>query len=130
MIPLTKRACRQVIKQQRLRITELETQVADLAAQVARLLKNSSTSSKPPSSDIVKPPKPPGPKGGKRHIGGQPGHPRHQREPFAPEQIDRVEKHILHECPDCGGMVRPAAAPARVIQQAELIGRPVEIVEH
>ena len=130
MTPLTKRACRQVIKQQRLRITELETQVADLAAQVARLLKNSSTSSKPPSSDIVKPPKPPGPKGGKRHIGGQPGHPPHQREPFAPEQIDRVEKHILHECPDCGGMVRPAAAPARVIQQAELIERPVEIVEH
>ena len=127
MIPLTKRACRQVIKQQCRRIAELETQVADLAAQVARLLKNSSTSSKPPSSDIVKPP---GPKGGKRHIGGQPGHPRHQREPFAPEQIDRVEKHILHECPDCGGMVRPAAAPARVIQQAELIGRPVEIVEH
>ncbi|MCY2953393.1 MAG: hypothetical protein NTU53_15660 [Planctomycetota bacterium] len=86
MIPLTKRACRQVIKQQRWRITELETQVADLAAKLAqrdaviarleqqvadlsaqmvRLLKNSSTSSKPPSSDIVKPPKPPGPKGGK-----------------------------------------------------------------
>jgi len=151
MIPLTKRAGRQVLKQQRRRISELETQVADLAAkraqqdaviarlpqqaadlsaQVARLLKNSSTSSKPPSSDLVKPPKPPGPKGGKRQIGGQPGHPPHQQEPFAPEQIDRVEKHILHECPDCGGMVRPAAAPARVIQQAELIGRPVEIVEH
>jgi len=130
MIPLTKRAGRQVIKRQPRRITKLATQVADLSAQlaqrdaaiarlqqqvadlsaqVARLLKNSSTSSKPPSSDIVKPPPPPGPNGGKRHIGGQPGHPRHLREPFAPEQIDRVEKHILHECPDCGGTVSPAA---------------------
>jgi hypothetical protein len=36
MIPLTKRAGRHVIKQQRRRITELETQVADLGAQVAQ----------------------------------------------------------------------------------------------
>jgi len=36
MFPLTKRAARQVIKQQRRRITELETQVADLGAQVAQ----------------------------------------------------------------------------------------------
>jgi len=36
MFPLTKRACRQVIKQQRRRITELATQVADLAAQLAQ----------------------------------------------------------------------------------------------
>jgi transposase len=112
------------------RIAELEARVAELSAQVARLLKNSSTSSKPPSSDIVKPPKPPGPKGGKRHIGGQPGHPRHLREPFTPEQIDRVEKHDLKECPGCGGKLKPAATPARVIQQIELVQRPVEVVEH
>ena len=128
--PTHKTSGRQVIKRQPRRITELETQVADpaaqlaqqdaviarlqqqvadLSAQVARLLKNSSTSSKPPSSDIVKPPKAPGPNGGKRHISGRPGHWRHQWEPFAPEQIERVEKHILQECPDCGGTVSPAA---------------------
>jgi len=111
MIPLTKRACRQVIKQQRRRITELETQVAnltaqlaqrdaviarleqqvaDLSAQVARLSKNSSNSSKPPSSDIVKPPKASGSKGGKRRLGGQPGHARHERQPFSPEEVDEV----------------------------------------
>jgi transposase len=112
------------------RVSELLARVAKLTEQVAKLSKNSSNSSKPPSSDIVKPPKPPGPKGGKRPIGGQPGHPRHQREPFTPDQIDRVVKHDLKQCPDCGGPVRPAAAPARVLQQAELIERPVEIVEH
>ena len=128
-------ACKEQAYQQR--IAELEKtvreqaeQIERLTAQVARLLKNSSTSSKPPSSDIVKPPKPSGPKGGKRHIGGQPGHPRHLREPFTPEQVDRVEKHDLQECPDCGGEVRPAARPARVIQQVELIPKLVEVVEN
>jgi hypothetical protein len=71
------------------RIADLEKKVAELTATVARLLKNSSDSSKPPSSDIVKPPKPSGPKGGKCRIGGQQGHPRHQRPPFTPEQIGR-----------------------------------------
>jgi transposase len=103
--------------------------VAALEAQVARLQKNSSNSSKPPSSDIVKPPRPPGRKGGGK-IGGQPGHARHEREPFTPEQIDRVETYPLPECPDCGGRVRPCAAPPRVLQQIELCPRPVEVVEH
>ena len=40
------------------RIAELERQVAQLVEQVAKLCKNSSNSSKLPSSDIVKPPKP------------------------------------------------------------------------
>jgi ribosomal protein L29 len=36
------------------RCKELEKQLAELKAEVARLKKDSSTSSKPPSSDIVK----------------------------------------------------------------------------
>ena len=118
------------------RIAELEQQVAaltaqveQLTAQIARLLKNSATSSKPPSSDIVKPPKPPTPPGGGK-IGGQPGHPRHQRQPFAPEQIDRVEKYTLNQCPGCGGELTAATVVPRVIQQIELVPRPVEVVEH
>ena len=83
------------------RIAELEAQVVDLKAQVARLaeqvaklLKNSSNSSKPPSSDIVKPPKPPAPRGNtKRQIGGQPGHPKHDREPFGPQELDDTRQY-------------------------------------
>lgn len=56
------------------RIDRLESHVAQLQDEVARLKKNSSNSSKPPSSDIVKPKGPNGRKG-KRKIGGQPGHP-------------------------------------------------------
>ena len=125
----TEQAYQQRIAELEKQVAQLRAQVEQLTAQVARLLKNSSTSSKPPSSDLVKPPKPPTPPGGGK-IGGQPGHPRHPREPFTPDQIDRVESHELQECPDCGGRVRPAAAPARVIQQVELIPRPVEVVEH
>src|ERR1700719_4698246 len=88
------------------RIAELEQRVVELEAENAGLKKNSSNSSKPPSSDIVKPPKPPGPQGGKRHIGGQPGHERHLRDPFTLAQIDRVESHTLQVCPACGGRMR------------------------
>ncbi len=53
----------------------LQERVKELESLVARLLKNSTTSSKPPSSDIVNPPKPKPKKGsrGKRKAGGQPG---------------------------------------------------------
>jgi len=70
-------------------INSLTEQVKRLESEVARLKKNSSNSSKPPSSDIVKPPrsKPKG-KAKKNKQGGQKGHPRHQREIFLPEQVD------------------------------------------
>ena len=133
----TEAAYLQIIEQQSRRTIELEADVlqlkalvSDLQGQVARLSKNSSTSSKPPSSDIVKPPKPPAPKGGGK-IGGQPGHPRHQREPFTPEEIDRVMAYNLEKCPDCGGPVRPTMSVApKVIRQIELMLQPVEVAEH
>src|ERR1035437_1809523 len=125
MAPLQKR-----IAELEKRVVELETENTSLKNEVARLKKNSSNSSKPPSSDIVKPPKPVPPHGGKRKIGGQPGHERHLREPFTLEQIDRVERHGLQACPDCGGPMRPSGMPPRVVQQAELVAQPMEIVEH
>lgn len=111
-------------------VAALSKQVAELLAQVARLSKNSSNSSKPPSSDIVKPPLPPLPPGEKRVIGGQKGHPRHQREPFTPEQINLVVDYQMARCPDCGGVVHPAALPPRKLQQVEIPEVPVEVLEH
>jgi len=117
------------VRQRDERIAALERHVAQLAAQVATLSKNSSNSSKPPSSDIVKPPKPLPPSGRKRRIGGQPGHPRHERPAFPPEQIDAIRTYRLDRCPDCGGRLKPLADP-RVIQQVEIVRQPVRIVEH
>ena len=74
-------------------ILRLEERIAELEAEIAKLRKDSSTSSKPPSSDIVKPPKS-RPKGTckkqRRKIGGQEGHPKHERVPFAAEEINNV----------------------------------------
>ena len=119
------------------RIAELEAEVVALKAEVTRLAelvaklsKNSSNSSKPPSSDIVKPSKPPSSKKKKRRIGGQPGHAKHERPPFSREEIDDVREYRLNCCPDCGGRVSARPKETRVVQQVELIERPIEIVEH
>ncbi|MGB2753910.1 MAG: IS66 family transposase [Phycisphaerae bacterium] len=119
----------QILARQQRRIAELQKQVAELSAQVARLSKNSSTSSKPPSSDIVKPPKPPAGKGGGK-IGGQPGHARHERTPFAPDQIDRLADYRRDRCPDCGARLRPMKRPPRTLQQVEIPEVPLTVTEH
>src|SRR3954470_17943530 len=70
-------------------LAALKQVVSQLAQQLAAARKDSSTSSKPPSSDLVKPPKPPTPEGrDRRRIGGQPGHPKHERPAFPPEAIN------------------------------------------
>ena len=119
------------------RIVELEAEVAELKArlarlteQIAKLSKNSSNSSKPPSSDIVKPSKARLSKKTRRKIGGQPGHEKHERPPFSPEEIDDVREYRVNRCPDCGGPVSAPRKEARVVQQVEIVERPIEIVEH
>jgi len=112
-------------------ILRLEERVKELEAELAKLRKNSSNSSKPPSSDIVKPPKAPGRPGGrKRKIGGQPGHPRHERRAFTPVEVDEVIEHALDRCPRCGRQLSKAPEAPRVIQQAELVEKPIRVVEH
>ena len=106
------------------RITQLENELAE-----AR--KNSSTSSKPPSSDIVKPKKPRRKDGKKRKRGGQPGHPRHERPEFPPEMVNEFFSYTLESCPDCGAELRfSRKADPRIVQQAEFIDTPLHITEH
>jgi transposase len=113
------------------RVAQLNTRVAELEAKLAAARKDSRTSSKPPSSDIVKPPKDgPGRKKKKRRRGGQAGHPRHERPTFPPEQVDTTHDYVLEECPDCGGRLQDAAAAPRVIQQVEIVEKPIIITEH
>ena len=107
----------------------LEARCGKLEADLAKARKDSSNSSKPPSSDIVKPPKASGPSTNGR-IGGQPGHERCQRSPFAPEQVDKVVEHKLKRCPNCGGAMRLIRFAPRVVQQVELVEKPVIVTEH
>ena len=112
-------------------IQSLQEQIKILEAQVAKLSKNSSNSSKPPSSDdITKPKSHKKKKRGKNKIGGQPGHERHDRPLFSEEEIDQVHPYILVSCPDCHGEVSIMDGEPRIIQQVELIEVPLVRVEH
>jgi transposase len=108
-----------------------QRQIRDLQEQLAEARKDSTTSAKPPSSDIVKPPKPaPDPDAPKRRIGGQPGHPPHFRAPFPPEQLTNTVSHRLTHCPDCGQPLEPVDEPPHVVQQVDLRPLTYTIEEH
>jgi len=100
-----------------------------LRDEIARLKKNSSNSSKPPSSDIVAPPKGPPRRGKKNKIGGQPGHPRHQRPPFDANQIDQICLHELSPEEVRRRKLRPLDS-WNVLQQVELVDKPYVVTEH
>ena len=115
------------------RIAKLEEQIsellkvnAELADKVAKLSKNSSNSSKPPSSDIVKPAKPE-PTTGSARQGGQLGHKGINRQPFKPNQIDETIPLHSSGC-DCGytGRGKPIEKP-KIQQTVELVENPVKI---
>jgi transposase len=109
-------------------VAPLRARIAELEAEIARLKKNSSTSSKPPSSDIVKPPKPklPGGQRRKRKQGGQPGHARHARPLFPPEQVGRA---WVYEWPEPKAGWEPLDE-FRTLQQVELAKKLFEVTEH
>lgn len=136
----------QLIRQLLERISQLEMQLAekdriieDQAKRIAKLenelekaRKNSSNSSKPPSSDIVKPSRP---KSGddetKRKIGAQPGHIKYARKPFPPEKVDIIHEHILDRCPTCGSNeITPTDMPPRIQQQIEIPEKLFHVIEH
>ena len=113
------------------RNARLEQQNAELREQLAKAKKNSTNSSKPPSSDIVKPKTPKGKDGrGKRKRGGQPGHPKHERPDFPPESINDAWEYTLEFCPLCGVTLEDADRAPRVVQQVEIIDVPIRIEEH
>jgi transposase len=116
---------------QQVRLDALVAQVAQLQEQLAAARKDSSTSSKPPSSDIVKPPRAPaGPDGAARTRGGQPGHAKHERASLPPEAVTLFAEHPPHACPGCGGPLRRNGGFARVVQQVDFRQPPLTIEQH
>src|SRR5438034_701478 len=122
--------CRRLQRQldaQQAQLATLRAEVGQLREQLAAAQKNSSTSSKPPSSDLVKLERP-GSGGGT--IGGQPGHPKHERAPFPPEQVTHFEEHALQSCPCCGGDLRRNGDVTHVVQQVDITRPPLVIAQH
>ena len=112
-------------------VADLRAALAQVQALLAAARKDSSTSSKPPSSDIVKPPKPLAPGQDRRKRGGQPGHPKHERALTPTELLTAPPRdYLLELCPDCGHGLRPADNAVRVVQQMDVARVPVLIEEH
>jgi len=112
------------------RIAELEATIVRLETKIAQLTKNSGNSSKPPSSDIVQPPKPQQDRRRKRKIGAQPGHSQHLRTPFPPEKVDHTIELKLEACPKCGNKLKPTDTPPKKHQQIELVDKPFIVTEY
>jgi len=115
-----------VLKLQELVIKQGET----IARLQSYLDKDSKTSSKPPSTDIVK--KSEKAKEGtekERRPGGQKGHPGKTRKGFG--RIDRIESLKIEKCPGCGGNhLEKGSVWERSHIVAQLVEKPIEIVEY
>ena len=109
---------------------ELKARLERLERLLATAQKDSSTSSKPPSSDIVKVSKTK-PKGQrKRRAGGQPGHEKHERK-FQPEDVDMHHGHTLDFCPKgCSSDLVLIPEATKTDYQYELVDKPVFLHAH
>jgi len=114
-------------------LLRLDAKVDELTEKVAKLSKNSSNSSKPPSSDITRPPgsnRADRRRQKKRKRGAQWGHKKQVRKPWGEDEV-RVIEYTLDACPHCQSPVRKLSEEApRVMQQAELLAAAVEKMEH
>ena len=108
---------------------QLKAEIAKLREKIACFEKNSGNSSKPPSSDIVKPPKAQKKKG-KRKIGAQKGHKQNLRKPFDQTQVDKIIVLKLDACPDCGEDLQASNEPINIHQQVELVDKPYIVTEY
>src|SRR5437588_12646562 len=92
------------ITEQEKQITEQEEQIADLERQLALRKRNSTNSSKPPSSDgLAGEQRPRGRKHkSQRKPGGQLGHPGHHRPPIPTAEVDGLKVLLPGKCEHCG----------------------------
>jgi transposase len=86
-------------------IADAEKQIADLERQLAGRKKNSTNSSKPPSSDgLAGEQRARGRKHkSKRKPGAQPGHPGHHRPLVPSAEVNAIEVLLPQQCGHCGG---------------------------
>jgi len=109
------------------RIRNLEQENTMLKERIAQLERNSSNSSKPPSSDIVKPLKILSQPSKNHNRGGQYGHAKFSRQPFEPHEVDEV---IEYELKDKDAVGLKPLNEWFVIQQIELPEKMYKVVEH
>ena len=116
-----------IIKRQAAEIKLLKETIIRLEEKIAQLEKNSGNSSKPPSSDIIKPTKVIHKFVRRRKQGGQYGHRKFTRQPFKPEQVDETIEYEFH-AKDAKG-IKPLDEWF-IIQQIVLPEKMYKVIEH
>jgi transposase len=109
----------------------IATQSARIAELENRLNKNSSNSSKPPSSDgLLKPPRTNSLReNGKNKSGGQPGHKGDTLKQI--QTPDQIERHRLSQCPTCLAPLTSVEPLGVLKRQVFDIQKPkIEVTEH
>jgi transposase len=117
------------------RVEQLETENAELKAQVQELLdkagKSSRNSSKPPSSDsTAQRAKRPKKKPSSKNRGAQPGHKGHQRALLDESEVDDIKRHFPQTHCGCGGAVHVGADPRFRHQVFDLPEIKFTVTEH
>lgn len=136
---LSKEQLVSIIMEQAVVISELQTITDELRQEIQRLRVSrdldSQTSSKPPSSDLIKKQEfnkqqsESTEDSGKRRPGGQPGHPGKTRKGNG--LVDRYEIMRPEVCLNCGSLEFSQQPVAIQVQQvAQLVERPIEVVEY
>ena len=120
-----------IIEELRALVAEQAARIAELELALAKATKDSSTSSKPPSSDIVKSKpktkKPGRPKKPRR--GAQPGHKQHLREPLPPARVDEIIEYKIND-EEVQRLGLTPSGDFEVVQHIELPETPVHVTEH
>jgi len=121
---------RTLVAQQAAQLEQLAARVVELELQLAKAKKDSSTSSKPPSSDITKPrPKKKPGRRKKTQRGGQSGHQRRLREPLPPERVDQTVEYEIEDREVKRLGLKPTG-DFEIAQYIELPETPVHVTEY
>ena len=108
---------------------ELLQRIAELELQLAKALKNSSNSSKSPSSDIVKPAKKKVDRRKKVKRGAQKGHQRNLRELLPAERVDETFVYEVSYAEIRERDLTPTDE-FEVIQHIELLDLPIHVIKY
>jgi len=120
-----------IIQELRVLVAEQAARIAKLELALAKAKKDSTTSSKPPSSDFTQPKskqKKPG-RTKKPRKGGQPEHERRLREPLPPERVDETIDYEIDDR-EVTRLRLTLTGDFDTIQHVELPEAPVHVTEH
>ena len=108
---------RQKVTESEKQIADCEKQIAELERQLAGRKRDSTNSSKPPSSDGLAAARrlKPAHCRGRRKPGGQQGHPGRHRELEALERVDQIVAVLPPDCRHCGQPLPPQLAAAHTV---------------